>query len=97
MTEKEKAIELVEKCKPLVYCFLGSGMLTNTEDSEVALSNAKKCALICVQELIDRLPYLEDGTFEKDSTEWNEAMADYWQNYSEGWELVKTEIENYES
>lgn len=29
MTAKEKAIELVDKFMPKVYCYLGSGVLTN--------------------------------------------------------------------
>jgi len=49
---KQKSIELVEKYKPYVYCYMGSGMLTNTEDESVILMNAKSCALMCVEEII---------------------------------------------
>lgn len=56
MTPKEKAIELIDKYKPYVYCYLGSGMLTNTESEEVILSNSKQCALIAVQEVLDLTP-----------------------------------------
>lgn len=52
MNAKEKAKEIVDKYKPYVYCYMGSGMLTNTEDETVILMNAKSCALICVDELI---------------------------------------------
>lgn len=55
MTPKEKAKELVEKYKPFVYCYLGSGMLMNWEDKDVILSNSKICALIAVDEMIDYL------------------------------------------
>ena len=52
MNPKEKAKELIEKLLPNVYCYLGSGMLTNEYSEEVALSNAKKQALICVDEML---------------------------------------------
>jgi hypothetical protein len=52
MTAKEKAKELVEKYMPLVYCYLGSGMLANEYDESVAKYNAKQCALIAVEEIL---------------------------------------------
>lgn len=52
MSTKEKSEELIEKFKPNVYCYLGSGMLTNEYSEEVALNNAKKQALIFVNEMI---------------------------------------------
>jgi len=55
MTPEEKAKELVEKFIPSVYCYIGSGMLTNSYDENVAKSNAKACALICIQVIIDEL------------------------------------------
>ena len=55
MTAKEKAIELVDKFMPKVYCYLGSGLLTNDYNGEVAKENAKQCALICVYEIINIL------------------------------------------
>jgi len=42
--EKEKAKELIEKHKPFIYCYMGSGMLTNTYDEVAATMMAKKCA-----------------------------------------------------
>lgn len=60
MSPKEKAKELVEKFIPNVYCYLGSGMLTNEYSEEVALVNAKKQALICVNEIIEVIkPHLD--------------------------------------
>jgi len=53
MNEKDKAIELVDKFKPLVYCYMGSGMLSNSYDDNVILENAKKCALIVIKEKIE--------------------------------------------
>ena len=52
-TSKEKAIELVEFFKPLVYCYMGSGMLSDDYDKKVVLENAKKCALKVVEECIN--------------------------------------------
>ena len=56
MLPKQKAKELVSKLKPHMYCFMGSGMLTNTYDEQVALSEAKKCALMWVEEIIKSIP-----------------------------------------
>jgi hypothetical protein len=47
------AIELVNKFKPFVYPFIGSSMLTNTEDESVIMSNAKLCANISIDEKIE--------------------------------------------
>lgn len=37
---------LKEKFTPFMYCFFGSGMLTNSYDEKVAESNAKECEII---------------------------------------------------
>jgi len=37
---------LKEKFLPKMYCFMGSGMLTNTYDKDVAESNAEECVQI---------------------------------------------------
>jgi hypothetical protein len=34
---------LIEKFLPRMYCFMGSGMLSNTYDKDVAEDNAKYC------------------------------------------------------
>lgn len=81
MSPKEKAKELVEKFIPNVYCYLGSGMLTNKYSEEVALINAKKQALICVNEIIRQNPNLPNEY---------SCTKSYWQE-------VKQEIENCES
>ena len=52
MTPKEKATEILEKFKPYMYCYMGSGMLSNSYDKNVELNNAKRCALFMVEELI---------------------------------------------
>lgn len=59
MTAIEKANDLINKFIPNVYCYLGSGMLTNTYDEDIALMNAKKQCLICVDEIIKTIePHL---------------------------------------
>jgi hypothetical protein len=37
---------LIEKLLPQMYCFFGSGMLTNTYDEKIAEDNAKECEKI---------------------------------------------------
>jgi len=41
ITEMEES--LINAIKPHMYCFLGSGMLTNTYNDEVATHSAKEC------------------------------------------------------
>ena len=48
---KEYAEELIKFFLPKMYCYFGSGMLTNHYDEKVALSNAKECALFHIREL----------------------------------------------
>ena len=86
---KQKAKELIEWFMPLMYCYMGSGMLSNTYDYKVALDNAKQCAIKVCDEIIDNnnaVPlcavnmyanmYISDNTF--------------------FYKQVKKEIENYE-
>lgn len=79
MTPKEKAKELVNKYKPFVYGFIGSSMLTNTEDQSVIKMNAKQCALIAVDEIINYLTTSLD-------VQTSLIAVDYWRE-------VKQEIE----
>lgn len=55
MNEKEKAQELVEKFKDYVHGYLGSSMLTNTEYPEVILMQAKKVAMMVVDEIMQEV------------------------------------------
>ena len=55
MNNKEKAAFLVDEFSQYAYCFLGSGMLTNTFSPEVSLMNSKLCAVKCVIEKIESL------------------------------------------
>ena len=56
---KEKASELVAKFLPMMYCYLGSGMLTNDYDEVVAKTNAIECAIITVDEAIEQWEYID--------------------------------------
>jgi len=55
MEAELKAKELVEKFKPFVYCYSGSGMLTNTMDDGVILDFAKRCAVESVDEILNHI------------------------------------------
>ena len=61
MKAKEKAIELVNKYKPMVNGYVGSSMLTNTEYPETILKNAKQCALIAVDEILEAVKGMVDA------------------------------------
>jgi len=88
MTAKEKAIELVEKYKPYVYCYFGSGMLVNQEDESTILKNSKQCALIAVNEIIKNN---KDNIIHWMPCHSEECgCRDYWTN-------VKQEINNLKS
>jgi len=80
MTQKEKAIELVEKYKGYVYCYIGSGMLTNDYNDSVATMNAKQCAIIAVDEII---AVTHEDPYPRPKTKMDK---EYWQE-------VKEEIE----
>ena len=82
MSPKEKAKELVEKFIPNVYCYLGSGMLTNEYSEEVALVNAKKQALTCIDEIVNN------------GNELTYDLLDFYhdENFNNYWYLVREEL-----
>lgn len=85
MNSKEKAKELIEKYKPHMYCYVGSGMLSNTYDESVVLQNAVECSIIAVDEIMENLERLcisPLGTY-------SNPKIPFWQE-------VKEELENYE-
>lgn len=84
MEPKEKAKELIETFLPKVYCFMGSGMLTNDYDFKVALSNAKACSENVVGNMFKEL----DEIYPNKDGKWG-LRTDYWQE-------VSTEIYNYD-
>ncbi len=86
MTPKDKAEKLVEKFRPLVTtwdCYWDTPC--NPDD---VTADAKKCALICVEEIIQNNPTnpLKGGYIELYSDMIDEAI-EYWQQ-------VKTQIES---
>ena len=87
MNQKEKAKELIEKYKPHMYCYMGSGMLSNTYDESVVLQNAVKCSIIAVEEIIDQWEYID--TYLADGNGELNPNLKYWYQ-------VKKELENYE-
>lgn len=84
LTEEEKAKELVNKFKDYVHGYIGSSMLTNTEYPEQILAQAKKAAIIVVDEIIS-----ETGPGKMlNWLSWNQSGTVYI-NY---WEKVREEI-----
>ncbi len=46
---EEFANKLMRQYEPFVYCFIGSSMLTNTEDEKVIQMNCAHCAIKSVE------------------------------------------------
>ena len=76
MNPREKAKQIIDKYIPLVESFTEIGRL----------ENAKKCALITVDEMIDYLNHII-------LQEYGHKKIDIGQSY---WQEVKQEIQNYE-
>ena len=54
-TPEEKAKELIEFFRPLMYCYIGSEMLTNTFNERIQIKNAKECAKrVCDENLLSQ-------------------------------------------
>ena len=53
MNPKDKAKELMSNFRPYMYCYIGSGMLTNDYNEKVVLDYAKHCSLICVEQILN--------------------------------------------
>ena len=68
------------------YCFK-----CEKNECQTELDSAKQCALIHVNGIINILPSIENA-YEKDSTEYDEELADYALDYREGWQKVKESI-----
>ena len=56
MTPTEKAAELVEKFKPFVSGYVGSSFMTGTEYQDQILCQAKQCALISTEYIVNSYP-----------------------------------------
>ena len=99
MTPKEKAAALVEKYKEYVHGYAGSSMLTNHEYPEQILSQAKKAALIAVDEILAILRGLQRqeycrfvGKFTYKGEEHEHIMTGY--DMADYYNEVKTELTN---
>ena len=87
MTPNEKANELVDKFKDYVHGYVGSSMLSNHEYPDQILAQAKKVAIICVEEIIAHDP-LYPNTADWDETgshkyfyeAQRETAMEYWKN-----------------
>ncbi len=78
MTPKEEAKKLIDKFKS----YVSSETTSKHHDENRQLSNAKECALICVEEIINHDPINPFNCLEDAEKFWRE---------------VKKEIENYGS
>ena len=81
---KEYAEELIKFFLPKMYCYFGSGMLTNRYDEKVALDNAKECALFLAEDLL------------KTHLVFGKGMSDNIKNVNFYSDTLK-EIKNYET
>ncbi len=83
MTPKEKAEELLNKFKPFAHRSY-HGLTSRKQLEEEQLDNAKECALICVEEIMEsQIPIHE---FRSDIKYKNTIYYEYWNE-------VKQEIE----
>lgn len=82
LTPKEKAVELIEKFKPFVYPYIGSSFLSGDDSPMVIMLNARRCALIAVDEILK----IDAAWFDPSCATIESSTLEYW-------ELVKQEIE----
>lgn len=101
MTPKEKAQSLVDNFKGIVYPYIGSSMLTNEIDERVILRNAKVCATIEVDEIINLLSTLSKPEYTAFIVKDVYTITDTeYEGHAHGYELieyfqqVKEEISN---
>lgn len=95
MTPEEKAKELVEKFKGIVYPYIGSSMLTNETDEGVILTNSKICAIIVVDETIDALDMFGYCGGMYDDYETGQVTLIDEKHPTEYWYKVKEEINKF--
>lgn len=53
MNTKEKTKYFLTRISPLMYCYSGSGMLSNNYDEAVVLNNSKECLKILITEILN--------------------------------------------
>lgn len=83
MTAKEKVEKLIEQYTPHMYCYMGSGMLTNTYDEDIVSRNAKECVGYYISDMIEQW----SNYHIINPTELVEKQLKYWLN-------VKKELNN---
>ena len=59
-------MKLKEKFLDYIYCFMGSGMLTNTYDEKIAEWNAKSCEVVADEHAIEFVEWFADNTLRVD-------------------------------
>lgn len=72
---QNKIDELVEKFLDHVNPYIGSGMLSNTCDDGVIIWQARKCALITVNEILADIP-MYTGNLNPKWSFWNEVRLE---------------------
>lgn len=85
MNTQDKASELVLKFTPYMYCYRGSGMLSNEYDEKVVLDFAKWCAITTVEET---LKALKVPPIENKGHALYDSQIDYWNEVKELIEVV---------
>jgi hypothetical protein len=89
MTPKEKATELVEKFKDYVHGYVGSSMLTNEEYPDQILSQAKKVAIIVVDEILQEISHGRKLDWINERKEGQEYIV-YWKEVKKEIPLLAT-------
>jgi len=84
MTPKEKAFELAHKFRLLE--------IRTSENSHmmISITDAKQCALIAVDEILELKETQEEYQIQYDNGEWSRELG---YRYSKYWQKVKQEIE----
>ena len=84
LSPQEKAKQLVESFKGIVYPYLGSGMLVNQQEPTVILENSKICAKMVCDEFIYDYDQIND----------DDVAFDFIIRKMKYWEAVKDCIDN---
>ena len=91
MTQKEKAIELVDKFYQTTpnECFVNEPI--GIAGRYKAWNQSKQCTLIAVDEILELKETQEEYQIQYDNGEWSRELG---YRYSKYWQEVKQEIEN---
>jgi hypothetical protein len=69
---------LKEKFLPKMYCFMGSGMLSNSYDENVANSNADECEKIVDEFAIEFGRWIIQNQEIENTSSWSEDTANFY-------------------